>query len=367
MITQEQLQELLSYESQGKPVLSIYLDTDSTSEPIDTIKLRVRGMLKEAQLKQVEEVHAVEQYLDTSYDWSKPGLAMFANHDGTFFRAYPSAISFRNRVRTGPKPYVKPLAHLMDHYAHYGVILVDKVGARFFEYHLGELVVTEGFMGEEVQKVKKGRGSSTVGMRGGQGGGRHEDEVIQRNLRDAAQAAGHFFNNRPIRRLFLGGTAETTGQFKELLPKKLQSCLAGTFPIAMTANEHEVRQNTIELLAKANAEREGKLVEKMVGLHAGGSTAVIGLDDTLQAVSDKRVKTLIISDGYRAPGYIDDGSGFIVANIARSPLNEQELTEVEDVVDLAVSSTITQGGHVEIISDNPALEQSGRIGAILRY
>jgi peptide subunit release factor 1 (eRF1) len=84
-------------------------------------------------------------------------------------------------------------------------------------------------------------------------------------------------------------------------------------------------------------------------------------------VSDKRVQTLIISDGYRAPGYVDENSGFVVANIARSPMSEQELTEVEDVVDLAVSSTMIQGGHVEIISDNSALEQAGNIGAILRY
>lgn len=367
MITQEQLQELLSYDSKGQPVLSIYLDTNNTSESKDTIKLRVRGMLKEAQLKQAEEVYAVEQFLDTSYDWDKPGLAMFANHDGTFFRAYPAAVAFRNRVRIGPKPYVKPLAHLLDHYAHYGVILVDKVGARFFEYHLGELVETEGMMGEDVQKVKKGGGSSAVGMRGGQGGGRHENEVVQRNLRNSAQAAAHFFEKRPIRRLFLGGTTETTAEFKDLLPKKLQTCLAGTFNIAMTASEHEVRQHTINLLAEANAEREAKLVEKMVGLHASNGPAVIGLDDTLQAVSDKRVQTLIISDGYHSSGYADENSGFLVSNLARSPMSEQELKEVADVVDLAVASTMTQGGHVEIISDNPELEASGRIGAILRY
>ena len=368
MITQEQLQELLSYEANGQPVLSIYLNTDNSSEPTDAIKLRARGMLKEAQLRQTEEPHVVEQFLDTSYDWTKPGLAMFANHDGTFFRAYPTAVAFRNRVRTGLKPYVKPLAHLLDHYAHYGVILVDKVGARFFEYHLGELLKTEGVMGEEVQQVKKGGGSATVGMRGGgQSANRNENVVIQRNLRDSAKAAAQFFEKRPIRRLFLGGTSETTAEFKDLLPKKLQSCLAETFTMAMTANEHEVRQQTVQLLAAANAERETKLVDKMVGMQAAGGTAVIGLDDTLQAVSDKRVQTLLLSDGYRAPGYIDENSGFVVANIARSPLSEQDLTEVDDVVDLAVSATMTQGGHVEIISDNPTLEQAGHIGAILRY
>ncbi|MBK8987839.1 MAG: hypothetical protein IPM39_17525 [Chloroflexi bacterium] len=367
MFNQEQLQELLTYESDGRQVLSIYLNTDSTAESVEAIKLRVRGMLKEAQLNQVEEADTVEKYLDHSYDWAKPGLALFANHDGTFFRAYPTAVSFRNRMRLGPKPYVKPLAHLLDHYAHFGVILVDRVGARFFEYHLGELQASGGFMGEDVQKVKKGGGSSAVGMRGGGGGARREEEVVQRNLREVADAAGDFFANRPIRRLFLGGTAETVAPFRELLSKKLQSCLAGMFSIDMNAGEHEIRQHALNLLGKANAEREEKLVEKLVALHASGSNGVVGLDDTLQAISDKRVQTLIISDGFRAPGYEHQGSGFVVANLARSPLVEQELVEVADVVDTAVALTMTQGGHVEIITDNPALEAAGRIGAILRY
>jgi len=37
------------------------------------------------------------------------------------------------------------------------------------------------------------------------------------------------------------------------------------------------------------------------------------------------------------------------------------------VVDAAVAQTVSQGGHVEIIADNTALEDSGHIGAILRY
>jgi len=43
------------------------------------------------------------------------------------------------------------------------------------------------------------------------------------------------------------------------------------------------------------------------------------------------------------------------------------MVEVEDVVDTAVALTMSQGGHVEIISNNPELEGVGRIGAILRY
>lgn len=371
MFTQKQLQDLLKFSPNGAGVVSVYLDTDCSQQTAETIKLQVRGMLRELNGTFVEDAAIIERYLDHSYDWSKPGLALFSAADKDYFHAYPVNVAFRNRLRVGRRPYVKPLAHLLDHYAYYGVVLIDRVGARFFEYHLGELQSTEGVMGEEVRHLKKGSGSASVGTRGGargtQGGSRHEDEVIQRNMREAASSAGRFFSKKPIRRLFLGGTAENVAQFREMLSKQLQSCVAGTFAMDMTAAEHEVRKQTLEMLRDFNVERERKLVESMIAANARGANAAIGLDDSLQAVSDKRVETLIISDGLRAPGYVDDESGFVVANLARSPMSDQELQEVPDVIDSAVAYTMAQGGHVEVIADNPDLEASGRIGAILRY
>lgn len=367
MFNQDQLQELLSFDANGRQVVSMYLDTDSGKTAIDAIKLTARGLLKDAQLAEEKDAAEIETYLNHSYDWSKPGLAIFCSQGGDFFRAYPVNVSFRNRVRVGHKPYVKPLAHLLDHYAHYGVILVDRIGARFFEYHLGELQASEGTMGEDVRKLKQGQGSSAVGMRGGQGGARHEEEVALRNLRDAAAAADTFFHRKPIRRLFIGGTNETVSQFREMLSKQLQSCIAGVFSIDMNAPEHEVRDQTLALLTEANAAREKKLVEKLLTTEAMGGNAVLGLDDTLQAISEKRVETLIISDGFRAPGYVHEESGFVVANLTRSPLSAEELVEVNDVIDAAVAQTMNQSGHVEVISGNAQLDGAGRIGALLRY
>lgn len=371
MFSQDHMQELLTYEGNGDGVVSVYLDTDSARQSTEAIKLTARGLLKEVQPQHDKEAQAIERYLDLSYDWSKPGLALFCGKGGTFFRSYTSPVAFRNRIRLGPRPYVKPLAHLLDHYAHFGVIVVDRVNGKFFEYHLGEPQASENFAGEEVRKAKRGGGSSAVGRRGGgtsgPGGGDHEEEVAARNLRECAAAAGRFYAERPIRRLFLGGTSETVAQFRELLPKQLQSCLAGAFAVDIDMGESEIRRRALELLRQVNAEREDKLVERLVTLHAMGATAVVGLDDTLQAVSDKRVEALIISDGFRAPGYVHESSGFVVANLARSPLTDSELSEVADVVDAAVAQTVAQGGHVEIIAENPALEDAGRIGAILRY
>lgn len=372
MFSQEQMQELVNYEGNGGGVVSVYLDTDNTRQSVEAIKLTARGLLKEVQPQHDKEAQTIEHYLDLGYDWSKPGLALFCGKGGAFFRAYQSPVAFRNRVRLSARPYVKPLTHLLDHYAYFGVILVDRVGGRFFEYHLGELQASDAYTGEEVRKVKDGSGSSAVGRRGGAGisgpgGGKHEDEVAARNMRECAAAANQFFATRPIRRLFLGGTSENVAQFRELLPKQLQSCLVGSFPMDIDTGETEVRQRALSLLREVNAEREDKLVEQLITLNARSANAVVGLDDTLQAVSDKRVETLIISDGFRVPGYVDDASGFIVSNLALSPLAEAELSEVADVIEAAVAQTVAQSGHVEVIAENPSLEDAGRIGAILRY
>jgi len=320
MITQNEMQELLSYSAdEHGQIVSVYLNSNRGEEPVDLIKQRLRGLMKEASVNG-QGGKAVEKYLNQSYDWSQPGLALFAAADGDFFRAFPTAVSFRNRVRKGSKPHVKPLAHLLDHYAHYGVILIDRVGARFYNFHLGELQNKEGFLGENVRSRKEGGGSAAVGMRGGKSGARHENAAIEHNLRQAAEAAVEFFNEHTIRRLFIGGTSKTVAQFSDMLPTQLQSCLAGTFAIHANARDDLVQKQTLVLLREANEQSECKLVTSMIDAAAQKGLGVAGLDDTLQAVSDNRVQTLLVSDGFRAYGYIQSESGYVVANLGRSPL-----------------------------------------------
>jgi peptide chain release factor subunit 1 len=367
MFTQENLDELLAFEPGDAAVVSLYLNADPAANPPETIKLQVRGLLKEAGQAPADDIGRIEQHFELGHDWGKPGVAVFSCAERDFFRAYAVAVPFRNRVRVGPKPYVKPLLHYTKYYGHYGVVLIDRVGARFFEFHLGELQQTAGAMGEDVRKLKHGQGSSATGMRGGAGNGRAEEEAAHRNMREAAEAATRFFNRYHIRRLFIGGSAANIAEFREMLPKQLQSCIAGTFAMDMTASEQEVKERSLQLLHELNAEREQRLVEQMLAGAAAGSAAVTGLGPTLRMVSDGRVDTLVISDGFRVPGYRHGSSGYLSENRDEDLFGDNEFESLTDVVDAAVNRTVEQGGHVEVISENPRLEQAGRIGAILRY
>ncbi len=367
MFTQADLQELLSFEGNGSRVVSLYLNADIAEDSSEAIKLRAKNLLKSLNGRFAPDASAIEKYLEYSHDWSKPGLAIFSCSERNFWRVFPTAVPFRNRVRVKAKPHVKPIAHLLDFYAHYGVILVDRVGARFFEYHLGELQATEGHLGENVRTLKDGQGSSAHGMRGGLEGSRRESEVIQRNLREVAAAAGAFFSGRKIRRLFLAGTPETVGQLRDLLPRQLASCLAGQFQIDMDAPEGDVRQKSLALLHEANARREEDLVHRLVEESERGGLVVTGLDDTLRAIFTGRVQTLVITDGFRQTGYRYGETGFLSSKmVIDRPEAAGQPETVEDIVEEAVTLTLASGGHVELISDNPDMAQIQHIGAFLR-
>jgi len=245
MLTDRDLQELLGYQAQH-PVVSLYLNTEPTQGSADAYKLRLRNMLRG--VDQREDVSAIEKYFKHEYDWTGRSVAVFSCAPEGFFHAYPLAVPIRERVRINTQPHVKPLADILDAYGGYGVALVDKQGARLFSYHLGELREQEGVLGETVKHTKRGGSSQFPGRRGGIAGQtNYAEEVAERNMRDAADFATHFFAENNVRRVLLAGTDDNLAMFRGLLPKAWQSLIVGTFPMSMNAHKNEVLERAFQI------------------------------------------------------------------------------------------------------------------------
>jgi len=88
MFTQDHLQELLSFYANGTPVVSMYLDTDCSQQSAETVKLQVKGLLRELNGANEQDAVVIERFLDHSYDWTRPGLALFSCAPSDFFKAY---------------------------------------------------------------------------------------------------------------------------------------------------------------------------------------------------------------------------------------------------------------------------------------
>lgn len=365
MISEHDLRELVGLKASA-PVISLYLNTDPSEGNADAHKLRARSILKDINLPQ--DVEAINRYLDHEYNWSGRGVAIFSCAPEGFFRAHPVGVPVRSAVHISDRPSIRVLTELFDNYGGYGVVLIDKQGARVFHFHLGALVEQEGVVGEEIKHTKRGGASTMPGRMGGVAGRtRAVEEQVDRNMKDAAEFSVKFFESKHIRRVLIGGTDENVKHFRNFLPKAWQSLVVGSFPISLTANQTEVLARALEVGSRAEIEKEKDLVEQVVTGAAKASGAVVGLEDTLAAVNEGRVQLLVVAEGFRKVGYREKESGNLAV---RPPLEggaSEDYEKVFDVVDLAVNAVMRSGGEVEVIHRVENIEKAGSIGAILRY
>jgi peptide chain release factor subunit 1 len=366
MITETNLQELLGYQTKS-PVLSLYLNTDPSEGSAEGYRLNLRNLLKDVHLP--KDVAAVENYFGREFDWSGRSVAVFSCAPENFFRAYPLAIPVRTRLRIGDHPHVKPLADLLDSYGGYGVALVDKQGARLFYFHLGELREQEGILGESVHHTKRGGASAVAGRRGGVAGQAHySDEVAERNMRETASFATHFFSENNVRRVLIGGTDDNIAQFLSLLPKSWQSLIVGSFPMSMTASKDEVYERAMQIGHQAEVSREEQLLKKVVTAASKGRGGVLNLEDTLSAVREGRVQALVIQEGLRLPGYRCTGCGYLTAQVQDNcSFCGGTFDQIPDAVEMAVRQVMQAGGEVTVLQHEHKVKGFDQIGALLRY
>lgn len=369
MFKQADLHELAGYQAET-PILSVYLNVDRTEHTKDEYKLALRQMLRRAEGSAApEDIAAVERYFEHEYDWSGRGVAVFSCAGEGFWRAYSLAMPVVSRVAVARKPYVSPLAALVEAYGRIMVALVDRQGARLMLFEMGELQAADGYLGEEVRKLKKGRGSSAgPGRRGGAPiSGRHEEEIAQRNIREALKAVQQFWRKYKPQRLIIAGVEPTLTQFRDSLPKSLRALVIGSFHADMNATEQMVRERSLEILQQVEQEREAALVDAVFTAAAKGRGGAIRLADTLGAAHEGRVQTLVIASDYHQPGYQCRNCAFITdQRLKTCPFCGGKFNEIPDAAEALVTKVIEDGGEVEVIADHPKIAEFG-VGALLRY
>jgi hypothetical protein len=367
MFDERALKELASVETEG-PILSMYLNVDSTQRTSDEYKLELRELLKvKAAEVDSEDIEAVKRYVEYDYDWSGRGLVIFSRQAEGIWYAYSLAVPVRSGITVARRPYISPLVERDGLYGRYAVALVDRQGGRFFFFQMGELVDQRGSVGEDVHHTRRGRGSSVHGMRGGsQLSGRREAELVMRNLRETAAALVEFCQEHRPRRLLLGGAEPTVAKFREVLPSPVNDLIVGTVGIELGAGEVEVREQSFELLQELEEERHERVVDAVMTSAAKGLNGVVGLDQTLSVANEGRVQVLLVERDYHQAGYRCTGCGYLTTQrLDRCVFCGGDFHEIPDAVEAAVTQVVEKGGTVEVVGEERM--EDTRIGALLRY
>ena len=206
------------------------------------------------------------------------------------------------------------------------------------------------------------------GRRGGSDPSGKVENIIERNIKEVIEYATDFFSHHHIRRIIIGGTDDNIARFRDELPKSWQSLVVGDFTMSMTASHLDILEQATREAVAVQDKINQSLVEQAITLAAKGSTGVTGLIDTLNAIHEGRVKTLLVLQDFEEDGYRCEGCGYLtVQQLDVCPFCNESFERIDKAVEMAVQDTLRKNAETKVMLENENLAKAGQIAALLRY
>lgn len=365
MFHEAELRELVEFDGQGSPVVSLYLNVDQRYRTTDEYKLALRGLLESETGVDHADKERIERFFDLEYDRKARSVVCFSCMRQDFWRSYAFEVPMDDAIMVDRRPLVRRLVELIDTYGRLGVVAVDKHGARFFSFHLGELEEASGMVGEEVRRHKQGGWAAQRYQR-------HEDEAALANLREVAEQTDELRRQNQWQRLVLAGTDANVAHFRELLPTHLQQIVVGTISLELDANINIVRERAEAVAVEARAGYIQQLAEDLLVAAGKGNGAVVGLAPTLEAVQSGRIYQLLFTENYEVGENVvrrcETCNYLTTENGGSCPVCGGVERPLPDAINTLARRAIAQGANVVVLPPTtPLASENYHIGAFLRF
>jgi peptide chain release factor subunit 1 len=371
----DQLRRLSELRLDRPVVLSLYLDLDPAQFATPPARATAIGsLLDEADRKLRDHnglSHEDRMDLETSlgrartllqHDLPSEGahaVAVFASQAADLFEAMKLPRSVRNRVEIGRSPLVGPLARL-ERRERWCVALVSRRDARLFRGSPDGL--------REIAQIH----DTVFGQhdRGGWSQARYQRGIEKEkddHLKNTADALMKHYKRRPFQRLIVGGPREVVADFESKLHGYLADRLAGRIEVDVDSSTPEqVLRAAQPRFEELEEERESQALERL----GEGTRAVSGLNDTVGALNERRVETLLLDEQFSAPGVSCPQCGWLGAGDERTcPVDGRELDRLDDLTDAAIELALH--GAAEIMAmrhrRDEFEERAGGVAALLRF
>lgn len=369
-ITEQAVRELAGFKGRNAPVTSLYLDVDGRRFPRrQDYEQQLTQMLREAkdkangdEAKIAADLARIEEHVRAGFDRSNVrGLAIFSCVADGLWRVVPLPVPVRNQLVVNHSPHVRPLEAVLDEYERFAVLLADRQRARVLVFELGELVENTDLFDALPRHDDDGGEWDRDHVRD------HADTMAHKHLRRAAQAAFALWQENPFDHLIVGAPDEIANELERELHSYLRDRVAARVNVPVAASHDEIRQAVLPVEEKVERAKEAALVERLRAGVGTGNGGVAGLKDTLRALVERRVDTLLVSEGYVAPGWRCPSCDYVGTLGRKCPVCDTEMHAVDDVVEAAIEEALAQSCRVEICLGNADLDVLGRIGALLRF
>jgi peptide subunit release factor 1 (eRF1) len=313
------------------------------------------------------------------------GLAVFACESTGLWRVMEVPQPFQDELCVDGRPHLLQLARLLDDVEPAVVAFVHDRGAQIYEVALGGIVNESSVEGVVPRRHGQGgrvRGGASPSPHGASGGAyfererknqRHIEEVVQRVRREAIDFLRQVWEREPRAHLVLVGTSEKVAAFERDLPPRMQARVLARLPRPPGAGPNagagkaQVLEQVVAKLAEHEREAEHEQVEHAVGEALRGGMAVLGPEDVVLAVNERRVHKLIVEEDFERSGWRCRNCGALgmnhdeVCSFCQGPL-----ARVDALGEELVGRVLADDGEVEVVAHTNRLHSYAGVAALLR-
>ena len=370
LLNEESIRALASYKAADRPVVTTYLDVDGKRWPkFADVEARLERMVREASDRAssnghagaLPDLHRIQAHIKKGLDRSRTrGLAMFASGDD-LWEVHELPVRVKDQLVVNQTPHVRQLEGIVDNYKGFGLLLADKQRTRMFVFELNRLVdkseVFDALPRHDDDAGDRDRGHTD----------HHVEAATHQHVKRAAQLAFDVWKQHPFDHLILSAGPEIAHELEADLHAYLKERIRARINIPAAAPEAVIVEAVLDVEEQVEREREQAMVARVRDAAAAHRGGVAGLDDVLAALSERRVDTLVVSDGFEVEGWRCGACGVLAAKGPACPTCSGAMHRVDDVVEEAVEEALLQSVHVEMCVGNADLDVAGRIGALLRF
>lgn len=382
----------LTHEHSNPVVTTCYLDVDGAHRPRRADYLAAFAVLAQQlrQCAEVEEpelqtavadgVRILQRWLDGQFQRSRTrGLVLTACPLDSWFRAIELPVPVQDQIVVARHSHLLQLETILAQAKRYGVACIDHEKMRVFEYRLGELFEYPALFEGSAPHRDRQRGwnvSSSSSATGdaaarwapaGTHVDRREVRLTDRHLARSAAFLSEHLDQHPVDHLLLCGPTPERERLERALPDRHRSRVAGYISARVAAPLGEI-QASISTIAREVEQRDEETGLSELVTAFGTGSAILGLEAVLPALSQGRVKRLLISKGFMSePGALCTSCQALWPAQPACDVCGGATVPVDDIVAAAVERAILTGAQCRFVHADQVDSAADGIAAITRF
>lgn len=362
-----------------EPVVSLYLDLDPERFATAPARSSQIGSLLDTAAKQVEsdeelghdqrvglreDLKRIRAFLSSPEAPFKGAraLAVFSAAGGELFETIKLSRPVAGQVVIERSPYVAPMLEAVQT-RRWLVALVNRRSARLLA-------------GSPDRLSERARLDDGVHGRHEQGGWsqanyeRSIENDVEAHLKHIAEIVNRRWLQERFDRIAVGGPQETVPRFEELLGEELRAQLApGKVEVDISsATDSQVREAVEKLVTEDGKRTEREALNTLEDRLGAGGRASGGPIQTVEALNERRVDTLLLEPGFDMLGKRCPTCGLLLVEAdGGCPADGSRLEDVEHVREAVVEAALIQDADVLTVRWYPDLGPHRGIAALLRF